>query len=103
MIVLAWVFFGVGVVSTFAFLGLYVVDVKPWRRRPGEDPRVKLVRRNYLAWSGVVSLLYLSSIIGIITLGSHPSTDLGRMILSGLIAALLVNQLVTYLRVREGK
>lgn len=103
-LILAWLLFAVGAISSTAFVGLYLVDVRPWRRRPGEDPKVRRVRWMILSWSGGLALLYLSSAIGLLTLHAHPSTDLGRMGISAAIDLLAANQLVTYITVqrREG-
>lgn len=100
-LILAWLLFGVGAVSSTVFVGLYLVDVRPWRRRPGEGIRVRRVRRMILSWAGGLSLLYLSGAIGLITLHAHPSTDPGRMGISAAIDFLAVNQLVTYITVQR--
>lgn len=100
-LILAWALFAVGAVSSTAFTGLYLADVKPWRRRPGEDIRVRRVRRMILSWAGGLSLLYLSSAIGLLTLHTHPSTDPGRMGISAAIDFLAVNQLVVYITVQR--
>lgn len=100
-LILAWLFFVVGAASSISFVTLYVADVRPWRRRDGEDPRVRLARRNILAWSGAVALLYASSVIALATVHTHPSEDAGRLTLSGIVAALTVLQLVTYILVQR--
>lgn len=101
LLVLAWTFFAVGAISAWAFVGLYLVDVRPWRRRNGEDPSVRRVRWMILSWSSGLSLLYLSALIGTLTLRTHPSVDAGRLALSATVAGLAVNQLITYLIVKR--
>jgi hypothetical protein len=91
-------FFGVGAAGIATFLGLYLVNVKPWRARPGEARAVKRERRNTLTLYGVIGLLYASSAIGLATLHTHPSTDPDRLALSFITAALIVDRLVSYIR-----
>lgn len=100
---LAWLFFVVGAFNALAFLVLYLVRVQPWRRRTGEPLAVRQVRVDILAWSGVVGLLYLSSVIALITLRTHPSTSPDRLAISALVAVLTAHRLVTYIRVNRRK
>lgn len=101
LLTLAWLLFTTGALASWTFVGLYLVDVKPWRRRPGEDVRARLMRRDILAWSSAVALLYLSSVGALITLHAHPSTDAGRLAGSAVVAGLVVHRLVTYIRIQR--
>lgn len=100
-LVLAWLFFAVGATSALVFLTLFLVLVRPWRRRPGEPRAVRRVRADILAWSGTVGLLYLSSIIALATLRTHPSTTPDRLAISAAVAALTTHRLVTFIRVNR--
>jgi hypothetical protein len=100
-LILAWLFFVVGASSSLVFLAGYVWLIRPWQRRDGEPKAVRRVRADILAWSGTVGLLYLSSVIALAALRTHPSTAPDRMVISALVAALTTHRLVTFIRVNR--
>lgn len=101
LLTIAWSLFVIGAASSLTFVGLYLADVRPWRGRPGEDVRTRLMRRDILAWSGSVALLYLSNAVALATLHTHPSTDPLRLAGSAVVAGLVVHRLVTYVRIQR--
>lgn len=100
-LVLAWLFFAVTAVNALTFITSYLVRVQPWRRRRGEPLDVRRIRFDILAWSGTVALVYLSSGIGFLSTGAHPSTSPDRLAISAAVAMLTTHRLITYIRVNR--
>jgi len=100
-LILAWLLFVVGATTSLIFLVLFLWKVKPWRRREGEPRAVRQVRTDILAWSGAVGLLYIRSIIALITLHTSPSVAPDWLAISAGVAMLTSHRLLTFIRAQR--